>query len=139
MNLNPVQKASELPAFRAKAAAMAEVALEDAYLKAVDGDTPLKMKLEFVELCSKLADLQPKQSQQVQAGPGFMINIVYDSPAGVKPVNIIEYAQESVENSLKPVQLDALESLTIPEYCDPELSEMLNLDLKYVENEMETV
>ncbi len=106
---------------------MAEVALEDAYLKAVENETPLKMKLEFVDLCAKLADLHPKQAQQVQAGPGFSISIVYGDAPGVKAVN-------TFENTAETPLFDRLDP---PKYCDPALSAVLNLDLNYAEPQLE--
>lgn len=126
--IDPAPQASELPIFRAKAAAMAEIALEDAYLKAVDNETPLKMKMEFVDLCSKLADLHPKLAQQAQIGPGFSINIVYGDVPGVKAVNIIE-------NTVETPLFDRLDP---PKYCNPALSAVFNLDLNYDETLLET-
>ena len=106
--------------FREKAHAMAVVALEDAFHRAVDPETSLKLKLEFTELCTKLADLHPKQQQQQIGGPGFSISIVFDSKYGEKPVNVIDVqaAEDVVALPDKPAFLRAsLENadLSLPE------------------------
>jgi hypothetical protein len=53
---------------------------EQAYKFAKSSETSLLQKLEFVKLGAKLADMEPKQNSQVQAGPGFSIVINLAEP-----------------------------------------------------------
>ena len=119
----PLPKPSELLTLREKAGAMAEVVLETAYEAAVNDETSIKIKMEFIDLCAKLGDLMPKQAQQQIQGPGFAINIVFDGPGGVKAVNTIEHIPEPAE--LLPEKP--------PFYMSPALSALTNLDLNYPE------
>lgn len=61
--------------FRIKAKALTEDVFEDAYKIARSNDATLLQKLEFIKLGAKLGDMEPKQSAQVAAGPGFSITI----------------------------------------------------------------
>ena len=119
----PLPKPSEILSLREKAGAMAEIVLETAYEAAVNTDTAIKIKMEFIELCAKLGDLMPKQSQQQISGPGFAINIVFDGPNGAKAVNTIEHTPDSPESLPE----------TPPFYTSPALSAVGNLDLEYTE------
>ena len=119
----PLPKPSELLTLREKAGAMAEVVLETAYEAAVNDETSIKIKMEFIDLCAKLGDLMPKQAQQQIQGPGFAINIVFDGPGGVKAVNTIEHVPEPAE--LLPDKL--------PFYIPNTLFISQNVDLLYAE------
>ena len=76
--------------FRARAQAMAFVALQDAFDKVVEDETALKLKMEFVELAAKLGDLQPKQNAQVVPGAGFSVQIVLSGQQGPAPSAVID-------------------------------------------------
>lgn len=108
--------------FREKAHAMAVVALEDAFHRAVDPETSLKLKLEFTELCTKLADLHPKQQQQQIGGPGFAINIVLGDQAGKTKADaqFIDVGQGEV--------IESLPSET-PDFLPKTLAATINMDL----------
>jgi hypothetical protein len=51
-----------------------------AHITTKSSETSLLQKLEFVKLGAKLADMEPKQNSQVQAGPGFSIVINLAEP-----------------------------------------------------------
>lgn len=60
--------------FRAKMGMLAEDLLTDAYVAAKASDSAA-IKLEVGKYLTKVADLEPRQSQQAIAGPGFSISI----------------------------------------------------------------
>jgi hypothetical protein len=66
--------------FKVKARVLTEDVFEQAYKFAKSSETSLLQKLEFVKLGAKLADMEPKQNSQVQAGPGFSIVINLAEP-----------------------------------------------------------
>lgn len=67
--------------FRIQCAYMAEDLGKDVYRIAKMNDATLPQKLEAFRTMAKLADLEPKQTQQVnQAGPGFSISINFGAP-----------------------------------------------------------
>lgn len=100
--------------FRDKAYAMAAVALEDAYSRAIDPETPTKTKLDFVELCTKLADLHPKAQQQQVATTGFRISINLGDPsATTKATNRV--IDVTPEPELGARHLPENDDLMIPE------------------------
>lgn len=61
--------------FKVKAKVLTEDVFEDAYRVARANNTTLLQKLEFIKIGAKLADMEPKQSTQAAAGPGFSITI----------------------------------------------------------------
>ena len=67
----PLPKPSELLTLREKAGAMAEVVLETAYEAAVNDETSIKIKMEFIDLCAKLGDLMPKTGTATNPRPGI--------------------------------------------------------------------
>jgi hypothetical protein len=60
--------------FRTKMGMLAEDLLTDAYVAAKASDSAA-IKLEVGKYLTKVADLEPRQSQQAIAGPGFSISI----------------------------------------------------------------
>lgn len=63
--------------FKMKAHLLADDLLGDVYLRAKGHDTALSLKLETLKLLSKLADLEPKNTNvgQIAQGGGFSITI----------------------------------------------------------------
>lgn len=77
--------------FRLKAKLLTEDVFDEAYKIARSNDATLMQKLEFVKLGAKLADMEPKQTAAVAAGPGFSISINFNSP---KPeARVIDHAE----------------------------------------------
>ena len=66
--------------FKVKARVLTEDVFEQAYKFAKSSETSLLQKLEFVKLGAKLADMEPKQTAQTAAGPGFSIVINLAEP-----------------------------------------------------------
>lgn len=66
--------------FKVKARVLTEDVFEQAYKFAKSSETSLLQKLEFVKLGAKLADMEPKQTTQTAAGPGFSIVINLTEP-----------------------------------------------------------
>lgn len=61
--------------FKVKARILTEDVFDDAYRIARSNASTLLQKLEFIKVGAKLADMEPKNNQQVAAGPGFSITI----------------------------------------------------------------
>lgn len=61
--------------FRTKAHIMADKLMDDMFTHAIGADVPVKDKAAALQLLTRVADLEPKASAQVQAGPGFSITI----------------------------------------------------------------
>lgn len=98
--------------FRIKAKALTEDVFEDAYKIARSHESTLMQKLEFVKLGAKLGDMEPKQTAQVNAGPGFSITINMGD-VSKKSQNIdmsVEHVQE-VEEIRQIEQTEALEQV----------------------------
>jgi hypothetical protein len=74
--------------FKVKAKVLTEDVFEDAYRIARANNTTLLQKLEFVKLGAKLADMEPKQNTQVQAGPGFSITINLGEAPKAKTIDV---------------------------------------------------
>lgn len=72
--------------FRLKAKLLTEDVFDEAYKIAKSNETTLMQKIEFVKLGAKLADMEPKQSAQVAAGPGFSISINFSGQPPEKKV-----------------------------------------------------
>lgn len=87
--------------FRIKAKALTEDVFEDAYKIARSNDSTLMQKLEFIKLGAKLADMEPKNTSQVAAGPGFSISINFSSPKPENPEKskIIDITPDNVQNN----------------------------------------
>jgi hypothetical protein len=67
--------------FKIKAKLLTEDVFEQAYKFAKSSDTSLLQKLEFIKVGAKLADMEPKNTAQPVAGPGFSITINLAEPA----------------------------------------------------------
>lgn len=74
--------------FKVKAKLLTEDVFEQAYKFAKSSDTSLLQKLEFIKVGAKLADMEPKNTQQAPAGPGFSITINFAEPQAPKPTTI---------------------------------------------------
>ena len=61
--------------FAAKCRVLAEDLLKTTYKMAVDEKTPSHARVKIIENLVRWGDLEPKQSMQMQAGPGFQITI----------------------------------------------------------------
>lgn len=61
--------------FKIKARVLTEDVFEQAYRDAKGNNSTLLQKLEFIKVGAKLADMEPKQNQQVAVGSGFSITI----------------------------------------------------------------
>lgn len=90
--------------FKIKAKALTEDVFEDAYKIARSNDATLMQKLEFIKLGAKLADMEPKASQQVATGPGFSISINFSSPKpdvhkNTEIIDISEKHVQEIENN----------------------------------------
>lgn len=83
--------------FRLKAKLLTEDVFDEAYKIAKSNETTLMQKIEFVKLGAKLADMEPKQSAQVAAGPGFSININFSGQPPEKKV--IDVTPEKIEDA----------------------------------------
>lgn len=83
--------------FRLKAKLLTEDVFDEAYKIAKSNETTLMQKIEFVKLGAKLADMEPKQSAQVAAGPGFSININFSGQPPEKKV--IDVTPTQIEES----------------------------------------
>ena len=80
---------------------MTAIALEDAYAKAVDADTPLKAKLEFIDMAAKLADLHPKASSSTPQTAQFVIQ--FNNNPREQPHNVtITQVDEPASTALPP-------------------------------------
>lgn len=74
--------------FKIKAKVLTEDVFEEAYRAAKSNNSTLLQKLEFVKVGAKLADMEPKNTAQVAAGPGFSITINLAPPAAPKEKTI---------------------------------------------------
>lgn len=74
--------------FKIKAKVLTEDVFEEAYRHAKGNNSTLLQKLEFVKVGAKLADMEPKNTVQAQAGPGFSITINLGSPPAPKEKTI---------------------------------------------------
>jgi hypothetical protein len=74
--------------FKMKARLLTEDVFDQAYKYAKSTETSLLQKLEFIKLGAKLGDMEPKQTSQTQAGPGFSITINLAEPK--TPITIDE-------------------------------------------------
>lgn len=84
--------------FRLKAKLLTEDVFDEAYKIAKSNETTLMQKIEFVKLGAKLADMEPKQSAQVAAGPGFSISINFSgTPPEKKVIDVTPTKIEAVE------------------------------------------
>ena len=61
--------------FRMKAALMADKLMDNMYTHAMDSETPVRDKATALQLLTRVGELEPKASAQVNAGPGFSITI----------------------------------------------------------------
>ena len=95
--------------FRIKAKALTEDVFEDAYKIARSHESTLMQKLEFVKLGAKLGDMEPKQTAQVNAGPGFSITINMGDMS--KKPQTIDMSAESVDEVKVIEQTEALEQV----------------------------
>lgn len=82
--------------FRAQCAAVAEELLVEAYKKAVDPEAGFAVKMELLKYAAKLADLEPKQNQNIQAGPGFSVTINIPQ-VGTQPKRVIDIGGNVVD------------------------------------------
>jgi hypothetical protein len=73
--------------FKVKARVLTEDVFEEAYRHAKSNNTTLLQKLEFIKVGAKLADMEPKQNQQVAAGPGFSITINLGPKQEIKTID----------------------------------------------------
>lgn len=94
--------------FRAKMGMLAEDILTDAYVAAKASDSAA-IKLEVGKYLTKVADLEPRQSNQLAAGPGFSISI----NLGSKASNVIDITSQDV-SATSSGSLDELPP--IPDY-----------------------
>lgn len=84
--------------FKLKAKALTEDVFEDAYRAARSVDATLMQKLEFIKLGARLADMEPKNNQQVASGPGFSISINFSTPKPEPKIIDIEPEQLTDDN-----------------------------------------
>ena len=81
--------------FRLKAHVMADKLLDNMFSSALAPDIPVKDKAAALQLLTKVANLEPKDSQQASQGSGFSITINVPTP---KPETIVvEAKSKSVE------------------------------------------
>jgi hypothetical protein len=81
--------------FKVKARILTEDVFDDAYRIARSNASTLLQKLEFIKVGAKLADMEPKNTQQVAAGPGFSITINLGDV--IKKPETIDITPEHVE------------------------------------------
>ena len=91
--------------FRMKAALMADKLMDNMYTHAMDSETPVRDKATALQLLTRVGELEPKASAQVNAGPGFSITInlptVPPPEETVKKVEVVEEARP-----VEPMQLN---------------------------------
>ena len=78
--------------FKLKAGLMAEQVMNRLFEDAVQQDSSSSLKLDTLKLLSKLADLEPKASANVNQGSGFSITINVGGAS--KPADVIEVKAE---------------------------------------------
>lgn len=84
--------------FRSKMSMLAEDLLVDAYVTAKASDSG-PFKLETAKYLTKVADLEPRQSQQVAAGPGFSISINLGNRNADSTNGVIDISSKDVSAS----------------------------------------
>ena len=89
--------------FRLKAAVMADSLMDNMYKHAMDADTPVKDKAAALQLLTRVGELEPKASAQVNAGPGFSItiNIPTAPPSEEKKAEVIEVEEVKAIEPMK--------------------------------------
>lgn len=91
--------------FRMKAALMANELMDNVYIHAMDSETPLKDKVTALQHLTRVGELEPKASAQVNAGPGFSITINLPSvPPPEETVKKVEVVEEA--RPVEPMQLN---------------------------------
>ena len=98
--------------FRSKMSMLAEDLLVDAYVTAKASDSG-PFKLETAKYLTKVADLEPRQSQQAITGPGFSISINLGSNPSIQTQNVIDVTSKDV-SATHPGSPDELP--LIPDY-----------------------
>jgi hypothetical protein len=83
--------------FRLKAKLLTEDVFDEAYKIAKNNESTLMQKLEFIKLGAKLADMEPKQSAQVAAGPGFSISINFSGAPPEK--RVVDVTPEKIQDT----------------------------------------
>jgi len=94
--------------FKVKARVLTEDVFDEAYKAAKSSHSTLLQKLEFIKVGAKLADMEPKNTAQVAAGPGFSItiNLANSDPKPVIEVPAIE------KNDKKAVEIEFNEEIS---------------------------
>lgn len=80
--------------FSAKARVLAEDLLADVYLMAKDVDTPAAMRVKTLENLVEWGRLAPKQTADVQAGPGYSITINLSGAAKSQQITLENTAKQ---------------------------------------------
>ena len=88
--------------FRTKAHIMADKLMDDMFASAMGSDVAVKDKAAALQILTKVADLEPKATAQVQAGPGFSItiNLPVAPSKEEEHTEVIEEAVEDVESTM---------------------------------------
>ena len=100
--------------FKIKASVMADSLLDNMYAHAMQADVPLKDKAAALTILTRVADLEPKNNTQVQAGPPMPVE---DKPKDVVEGTIDDTPEELTLNfaPTQPTPTQVAPEIEIPE------------------------
>lgn len=105
--------------FKIKASVMADSLLDNMYAHAMQADVPLKDKAAALTILTRVADLEPKNNTQVQAGPGFSITIsIPPMPVEGKPKDVVE---GTIDDTPEELTLNFAPTQPTPTQVAPEI------------------